>query len=183
NFCDLRTFRASESKRDWLNVSHPFSTRRDTRCTIILPFYEDGEISRTATGDAPLPRIIGVPVDWVPQPTRLMTVVFTWPLFRPEAGVKLPSGFRNNWRNPINATGLVGDVPVTLLNTGTVTSESLTITNCPISAGLATAAGLPEPATNSKGAFGGAVVVTVSAPSIALVRQFTASAVWVFRPM
>src|ERR1035437_517955 len=136
-----------------------------------------GEISRTATGDAPLPRIIGVPVASVPQPTRLMTEVFTWPV----AGVKLPSGFRNNCTNPIIVTGLVGDVPVTLLNTGTVTSESLTITYFPISVGLATAAGLPEPATNSKGAFGGAVVVTVSAPSIALVRQFTASAVSVFQ--
>jgi hypothetical protein len=36
--------------------------------------YEDGEISRTATGDAPLPRIIGCPVTLVPQPARLMIV-------------------------------------------------------------------------------------------------------------
>jgi hypothetical protein len=35
--------------------------------------YEDGEISRTVTGDAPLPRI-GVAVQPVPQPVMLMTL-------------------------------------------------------------------------------------------------------------
>src|ERR1039458_3380700 len=54
-----------------------------------------GEISRTATGEAPLPTI-GVPVQTVAQPAMLMTVVFTVPLFGGLSGGALnPSGFRN----------------------------------------------------------------------------------------
>ena len=86
-----------------------------------------GEISRTATGEAPLPTI-GVPFQPAAQPDMLMTVVFTVPAFPPASGALNPSGFRNNCTKPMICTGLVGTV-VLLLNTGTVTSESLTITS------------------------------------------------------
>ena len=52
-----------------------------------------GEIRRTATGDAPLPRI-GCPAAPVPQPAMLMIIVFTWPIFGGE--FDMPSGFRNS---------------------------------------------------------------------------------------
>ena len=85
-----------------------------------------GDISRAVTGDAPLPTI-GVPVQpVVAQPAMLMTVVFTVPTFGPVSGALNPSGFRNSCTKPMICTGLAGAVAL-LLNTGTVTSESLTI--------------------------------------------------------
>jgi len=52
--------------------------KRETRCGSFLVWLlttsYGGEISRTATGDAPLPRI-GVAVQPVPQPAKLITVV------------------------------------------------------------------------------------------------------------
>src|SRR5229473_7852256 len=76
-----------------------------------------GEISRTATGDAPLPRI-GCPAA-SPQPARLMMVVFTLPV----AGAAMLSGFRNSWTKPTICTLPVADLNVPMSNTGTVTSE------------------------------------------------------------
>src|ERR1700674_3186787 len=105
-----------------------------------------GEISRTATGDAPLQRI-GCPVAPAPQPVMLMTVVLTLPV----AGVAVPAGFRNSWTNPTSTTGLGSVAPPLLSNTGTVTSDSLTITSFPARPEI----GLSVPATNSKGAPGG----------------------------
>ena len=63
-------------------------------------------------------------------------------------------------------------------NTGTVTSESLTITLLPNGADPLNR-GLSEPTRNSKGALGGFVGANVSPPPVpvAWVRQFTASAV------
>ena len=76
-------------------------------CRSSLRNYGDGEISRTVTGDAPLPRI-GVPVQPVAQPAMLMTVVFILPTFGPPVGVLSPSGFRNSCRKPMICTGLAG---------------------------------------------------------------------------
>ena len=88
-----------------------------------------GEISRTATGDGPLPRI-GFPAAAVPQPAMLMTVVIRVPAYGgPAIGAFCPSGFIKSCTKPMIATGLVGAAPL-LSNTGTVTSESLTITSC-----------------------------------------------------
>src|ERR1035438_667495 len=108
----------------------------------------------------------------VPQPARLMTVVLM------PVALALPAGFRNSCTNPMICTGLVVAV---LSNTGTVTSESLTITR--VVPATSPGIGLPAPAMNSKGAVGGFAVVvvdvTVSPPpvTVAWVRQFTASAV------
>src|SRR5208283_2339661 len=80
--------------------------------------FNYGEISRTATGEAPLPRI-GVPPTLVPQPTMLTTVVLILPL----AGATVPPGCKNSCTNPKRVTGMVGGTPGVLLNTGTVTNE------------------------------------------------------------
>ena len=77
---------------------------------------------------------------------------------------------------PMIVTGLVGAAPV-LLNTGTVTRESLIINSCPASDGSIAATGLSAPAMNSKGAVGGLGEATVSPWSAAVwVRQLTANA-------
>src|ERR1039458_1683972 len=110
-----------------------------------------GEISRTATGDGPLPRI-GVPAALVPQPAMLMTVVIRVPAYGGGiggSGAFCPSGFIKSCTKPMIATGLTA--PPLLSNTGTVTSESLTITSC----GDRPVIGLSLPARNSKGEFGG----------------------------
>jgi len=80
-----------------------------------------GEISRTATGDAPLPRI-GCPVALVPQPAMLIIVAGIW--LAPaggSSGIANEWGFRNTCRNPITVTGFVGWLGGGLLITGIVT--------------------------------------------------------------
>src|ERR1700722_16200058 len=104
---------------------------------------------RTATGDAPLPRM-GWPEALVPQPAMLTMVTEISLGLAGPAGVygivEDAEGFRNNCRNPITCTGLVG-VPGGLLITGIVTKESLTITFWL----AAPATGYCAPPTNSSG--------------------------------
>ena len=120
----------------------------------------------------------GCPVALVPQPAMLMMVVLTCPTLAPPVGVRNPVGLRNSCTNPKIVTGLAGGVPGVLLKTGTVTSESLTITLLPARPGI----GLSSPATNWNGALGGAVEFTISPLLVvACVKQFAASAVSEFR--
>jgi hypothetical protein len=112
------------------------------------------EISRTATGEEPLPLIAGgavaPPPVGVPHPTRLMTRVAMWPL---GFGAP-PSGYKNTCTKPMIWT--VGNVVVVgghavVSNTGIVTSELLTMISEPDVKVPPCTSGLSAPATNWNG--------------------------------